>query len=717
MDPIITKLGTVSAAGQGYPVKAKSAGAHTLVASVVGAGAVELAGTLMGSNDLDAVWVKVNDVSATGTDSASVTLQVSGDYAYWRFDWATLTGFKGTSSISTDTSSSFDGGALPGAVALAIQELLNTTRDVLLNVLPTSAAQVNYAAAVRAAFASCQSGQTLMLPPQVGGLKYINCGGETITIPSTVNLGSHGAILYNAVIRFSPAMDQLKNSRVSNMTLKQCRVIFEETMYTGTSSGGNTATTFNDSAATWTPGKFSGEGTQGWWYVRIKSGTGTGQTKRITGNTSTQLTLSSAWTVNGGVIPDATSEYYFFCNLASITLDTLFFDGTNLAGGLTTSGNAIEVGNYAFNIRVLNSQVTHYAGAGYAQYGNSDKVANMGTANLGTGVFNIIAHSEIVNCGSGSAGGSGGGIIVKGGAQDGSTLHMVNVLLDGNQYHMYIDDSKNGDKDIPSDGSGGITVLAALLRCERGGRLAGGTTETSSIVNVRGNVSIDGLWIGTSLQTIQTKNIWHKSGKFVARGGRSTTPANIYDIYCEPGAVADWDVEMSNPYTIGALRNVKANETTGSELESLRIRIKRASATSATYQILGGNGLGWGAGGAAGDRWSSSESAPANVGESPPLVASPSVGTGFSQAYGYVGAGGGTFTFTLNYKQIAKILAVSIVNMNAGLTNIYADAQLLNGTANFSIIFRDNLGVEKNVVSQMADGKYIDVQVMFAISR
>lgn len=616
------------------------------------------------------------------------------------------------------------GPTLATASAAAVQRLINQTREVLFNALPTTAAEVNYAAALRTAFASCQPGQTLMLPPQIGDLKYINCGGETITIPSTVNLGSHGAILYNAVIRFSPTMNQLQNSMVSNMTLKQCRAIFEETMYTGTSTGSNTATTFNHIGAGWTPDRFSGQGTQGWWYVRIKSGTGTGQTKRITGNTADQLTLSTAWTVNGGVIPDATSEYYLFCNLASITLDTVFFDGTNLAGGLTTSGNAIEVGNYAFNIRVRNSQITHYAGWGYAQYGNSDKMANAGLANLGTGVFCTISDTEIVNCGSaagsmpGTPGidGSGGGILLMGGAQDSSRLNLSNVLLDGNQYHMYIDDSVNGVKDAPSTGSGGITVLASNLQLERGGRLNGGTVETSSIVNVRGNVKIDGLWIGTSLTTTFKMNIWHKSGKFVAQGGRSTTPATIYDIYCESDlngtAIADWDVEMSNPRTIGAMKTVKANANNSCELEFLRIRIKRASATTVTFTFLTDTSWGWGAGSAAGDRWSSTETGPATLGGT-----SVNVGSGFSQIYGLAGVAGGVFTFTLAYKQIAKILSCSIAGMDGAITNVYAEAQLLNGTANFSILFKDNANVEKNIVSLLADGKYVDVQVGIAISR
>jgi hypothetical protein len=61
------------------------------------------------------------------------------------------------------------------------------------------------------------------------------------------------------------------------------------TQETGTSSGGNTLTTLNDTTKSWTPGQWTGRA------VRISSGTGAGQVQRITGNTATQLSVSSNW--------------------------------------------------------------------------------------------------------------------------------------------------------------------------------------------------------------------------------------------------------------------------------------------------------------------------------------------------------------------------------------------------------------------------------------
>jgi RHS repeat-associated protein len=67
----------------------------------------------------------------------------------------------------------------------------------------------------------------------------------------------------------------------------------------GTSTGGNTATTFNDTTKTWTPNQFAGQ------VVKIIGGTGEMQERTIVGNTATQLMLATPW----DTIPDSTSIY------------------------------------------------------------------------------------------------------------------------------------------------------------------------------------------------------------------------------------------------------------------------------------------------------------------------------------------------------------------------------------------------------------------------
>ena len=68
---------------------------------------------------------------------------------------------------------------------------------------------------------------------------------------------------------------------------------------TGTSSGGNGATTLNDTSKNWADANWTG------YQVRIAGGTGAGQIRAISFNTITSLGISANWTV----APDATSTY------------------------------------------------------------------------------------------------------------------------------------------------------------------------------------------------------------------------------------------------------------------------------------------------------------------------------------------------------------------------------------------------------------------------
>ena len=68
---------------------------------------------------------------------------------------------------------------------------------------------------------------------------------------------------------------------------------------TGTSTGGNTASTLNDTGKAWTTNAYRGL------YVTITSGLGSGQTALIASNTATVLTISTTWTTT----PDSTSKY------------------------------------------------------------------------------------------------------------------------------------------------------------------------------------------------------------------------------------------------------------------------------------------------------------------------------------------------------------------------------------------------------------------------
>jgi prepilin-type N-terminal cleavage/methylation domain-containing protein len=91
---------------------------------------------------------------------------------------------------------------------------------------------------------------------------------------------------------------------ISTITTADDTISFDRVEETGYSSGGNNATTLNDTRKLWAAGSFVPSSTSSF-TVTIIRGTGTGQGQPISNNSSTQLTLSQAW----GTVPDATSVY------------------------------------------------------------------------------------------------------------------------------------------------------------------------------------------------------------------------------------------------------------------------------------------------------------------------------------------------------------------------------------------------------------------------
>jgi hypothetical protein len=67
----------------------------------------------------------------------------------------------------------------------------------------------------------------------------------------------------------------------------------------GTSTGGDTSNTLNDTHQSWTKNQFVGD------TVAITGGTGNGEIRTISGNSATQLTVSASWTT----VPNETSTY------------------------------------------------------------------------------------------------------------------------------------------------------------------------------------------------------------------------------------------------------------------------------------------------------------------------------------------------------------------------------------------------------------------------
>jgi prepilin-type N-terminal cleavage/methylation domain-containing protein len=108
-----------------------------------------------------------------------------------------------------------------------------------------------------------------------------------------------------AAITIPKGKPEISTKITTNDTISFNRV--EETGY---STGGNSASTLNDTDKVWQAGDFAPTSTSEF-KVWILSGTGSGQDPRkITGNSATQLTISEPWDVT----PDKSSRYIITSN-------------------------------------------------------------------------------------------------------------------------------------------------------------------------------------------------------------------------------------------------------------------------------------------------------------------------------------------------------------------------------------------------------------------
>lgn len=118
-----------------------------------------------------------------------------------------------------------------------------------------------------------------------------------------INPATEDTLAAQLDITLSALRDALRGG--SNRTLTDIYNAFSEfnelSLADGTATG-STATTLTDTNQDW--------GTDTWanTWVRIETGTGAGQVRRISSNTSNTLTIASAWTTN----PDTTSTYRIF---------------------------------------------------------------------------------------------------------------------------------------------------------------------------------------------------------------------------------------------------------------------------------------------------------------------------------------------------------------------------------------------------------------------
>lgn len=553
---------------------------------------------------------------------------------------------------------------------------------------------------VQKVLSACRPGQTAVLPPPTSeSARYVRCG--TITLPSGVNLDSAGSSPIGWTLKFRPSISQAFNSRVGRIWFKQSRFIFSDDPEGGTAGAGSTLSVINCPGKSWTTNQWKD------WNFRIDTGTGAGQSsRRIISNTADTLTLAVPLATTA---PDDTSGYSINGNISTIVLDGTQLDGTDVNNSGATSGDAIEIGNLAFDIRFLNGcQVWNYGGWGLAIYGNSDKINNTGDVRLATGVFITGDHVKIFNCGGA---GAGGGILLKGAPKDGGSLHFGTLLIDHCQHALYVDPCVNGDPNVLPVGSGGWTASIDSLRVELCGKVGAGP-ETSSIVNVRGHVAIGFLWYSSAVATNFYRNIWHRNGSLTVREGRIVkSGTQTYGVYCDQTKVARCSWVANYNYDIGLQKFLTAADTSANGLlASFRFQITK-TAGGLTVQNITTNGGGFGIGHGAGDQYSGSVSADVTNGGS-----TVTVGSGFATIYYQLSAGGGLLRVQPAFRTVNKVLMTSLLQQTAGIANLTADTRLLNGTTDFTIAFRNASGAEVNLNSTMTAGQTIDVQVIVALN-
>lgn len=566
-------------------------------------------------------------------------------------------------------------------------------------------------AAVQYALNSAIPGQRVVLPRKSGWVKASN-----IVIPPGVLFSTLGAGLLGANVRFSSAISQAYNAKIHDLWLKQCHLFIEADGDTGTPSAVS-GLNFTDATKAWSVDQWK------YCYVKITSGPGLGQVKRVISNTSNTLTISSAWRT--GDVPDATSQYELYPFLTNIQLESLALDGTDSeTNGNSTSGDAIKVGKYGFKLKAHNIEVYNYTGWGLKQVGNSDPVANTGTSFLAANVFNSVSQSTFFNLGAAA---DGGCILCMGGAQDGSSLHLGDVLLDTSQRALHVINSVSGASGTTPMNSGGWTVEATNLRVERCGNIVdptgqqSGTTNSEAILfdDISGSLTINGLWYKSSIDVQFYKNVYVKGGHVQVKGGKfGKGRSDAYGLFCDQGYNAIWDIyEAGTKYNIGALRPMLVSDAVSNgRIISARFRITKVAGSAAlTIQNVQSNGSGFGLGGIAGsDVLSTTVSG--NLTKTMPDEIS--VGVDRTQIFYQLFSAGNAIKVRFGALLMRRVLQATICSQNAGISAHVDMTTSFNSVSGsyVALVFTDSSGAAIDLTTSMADGKFIDVMVTLSAS-
>ena len=351
------------------------------------------------------------------------------------------------------------------------------------------------------------------------------------------------------------------------------------------STGSNTSTTLNDTSVTWPVNSFTNSA------ITIVSGTGSGQTRVISSNTTNQYTVSTAW----GTIPDSTSHYIL----------TPYPEAGKFGNGGLFSGNEgyVDVGNSSLlNPSTALSLSFWFKSATTTPTGQLVSRYTQGGPDIGSYAVDFQAGGAIRMYFTNSNGsGFFGGVTSTTGITDTNWHHVVTTYSAGT-VSLYIDGKLN--RSVNNGGpstlaSSSLDTLIGARNAPTGSSLLAGTMDEVRIYNRAlsaqevsqlytfapgpvgwwkfddhsGTSVLDssgfgntGTWIGT------TTNIW-TTGKYGSAGnfnqGTSNNQVNISDAT---------SLDMTSAITLSAWvyptatftgneRIIQKNESTAYDLE------------------------------------------------------------------------------------------------------------------------------------------------------
>ncbi len=156
---------------------------------------------------------------------------------------------------------------------------------------------VGYARTASWLASNVQNGGSAVLGPgyiAVGTDATVAAPGDTALRAEVLRLPVTSASVQSV---YTARLVAVFNGQQANYNLREIGLL-DAAGDSGTSSGGNTSTTLNDTTKSWTANQWVGA------TVWIVAGTGAGQSRTVSANTATQLTVGTASTT-----PDATSVY------------------------------------------------------------------------------------------------------------------------------------------------------------------------------------------------------------------------------------------------------------------------------------------------------------------------------------------------------------------------------------------------------------------------